>query len=437
MRALQYGVVKPSVEHSDLGTIASHMFSLMIRNIATDGFVFTDPVVPGRLSKAGCVIASPSYPNDLEVGGQNYVFNWMRDAAIAAIELVAAHTPTAQPLTDYVVFADICQKRATTIGYACYTIDGNPRASWTEQSDGPALQTMAILRAYARLDRATQALAQTIIGKNLAYLLGSYKNPTYSLWEEHKGASFFARSVQLSCLREVKGNTLKLSLPAGIDDAIAWLETALDNHWNGQYYRSLLDPSPAGYDPNIDVVMAAVYGAIPCTDTKLLATAALLRDQWANSTSPSFYPINADDQLRGVGPMLGRYPDDAYDGDSHARTGDHPWALCTCNFAELYYRLAREIAGRQTIPLDNLSRSFFGQVGVGANTKPGDAVAALWAAGDKMLNAVLFHSDHLELSEQFDGTTGYEKSVRDLTWSYAAFLSAARARLRHGGQASS
>ena len=45
-----------------------------------------------------------------------------------------------------------------------------------------------------------------------------------------------------------------------------------------------------------------------------------------------------------------------------------------------------------------------------------------------MLRAVVYHSDHLELSEQFDGVSGYEKSVRDLTWSYAAFLSAERAR---------
>jgi glucoamylase len=44
-----------------------------------------------------------------------------------------------------------------------------------------------------------------------------------------------------------------------------------------------------------------------------------------------------------------------------------------------------------------------------------------------MLHAVLFHSDYYELSEQFDARTGYEKSVRNLTWSYAAFLSALRA----------
>ncbi len=45
-----------------------------------------------------------------------------------------------------------------------------------------------------------------------------------------------------------------------------------------------------------------------------------------------------------------------------------------------------------------------------------------------MLQAVIFHSDHYELSEQFDGVTGYERSVTNLTWSYAAFLSALRAR---------
>jgi glucoamylase len=32
-----------------------------------------------------------------------------------------------------------------------------------------------------------------------------------------------------------------------------------------------------------------------------------------------------------------------------------------------------------------------------------------------MLNALVFHSDHLELSEQFGKESGYEKSMRDLT----------------------
>jgi hypothetical protein len=63
---------------------------------------------------------------------------------------------------------------------------------------------------------------------------------------------------------------------------------------------------------------------------------------------------------------------------------------------------------------------------VDASTTPAAAAAALQAAGDQMLRAVIFHSDNLELSEQFDATTGYEKSVSNLSWSYASFLSAER-----------
>jgi glucoamylase len=49
-------------------------------------------------------------------------------------------------------------------------------------------------------------------------------------------------------------------------------------------------------------------------------------------------------------------------------------------------------------------------------------------AGDAMLRAILRHSDHLELSEQFNGSSGFEWGVRNLTWSTATFMSAVRAR---------
>ena len=61
-----------------------------------------------------------------------------------------------------------------------------------------------------------------------------------------------------------------------------------------------------------------------------------------------------------------------------------------------------------------------------------EASDALRDAGDRMLRAVIFHSDHLELSEQFDGVSGYEKSVTNLSWSYAAFVSAVRGRTGKG-----
>ena len=50
-----------SVPLSSLTAIAQHMFSLMLRNMSSDGFVFADPLAPGSFSAPGCIIASPSW----------------------------------------------------------------------------------------------------------------------------------------------------------------------------------------------------------------------------------------------------------------------------------------------------------------------------------------------------------------------------------------
>ena len=364
------------------------------------------------------------------------------------MEIAAANMPTrpgegVQPLIDYVNFARTCQNNSgsVTIGHATYTVEGQPYPR-SEQSDGPALQTLAILRAFPQLDAPTQATAASVINTNINYLLGTdpqsagvpvYQGQTYNLWEEEFGFSFFARSVQLKCFQQLTANTYGIPVPPATAGAITFLRNALAGHWSDQdqYYRSLLPvrTDRGAYDPNIDIVLSSIYGAVPVTDTKLLATAAQIRQQW--SAGPIAYPINGHDRGRTppIGPLLGRYPGDTYDGDTQdpAVVG-HPWALCTANFALLYYALANTITQTQTVPLDNLSANFFGQVGISASTSPSLAASLLQGAADEMLNALVFHSDHLELSEQFDKDTGFEKSVRDLSWSYASFLAAVRAK---------
>ena len=426
----------------DLGQVAQHMYALMTRNLSSDGYLFADSTHT-LVSKPGCVIAAPSFPAEAPGTSQDYVFNWVRDAAIMATELLTATSlqggdPTGA-LDDYVRFADLCQQNASpTKGHACFTIDGQPRP-WSEQNDGPALQTSVLIAAYARLTPEVQVVAKGLIARNLDFLLSVYQARTTNLWEEHEGYSFFARSVQLRCFREIGANTLGLPVPDGVSEATTWLEAALGAHWNGTVYATLIggdapgdagQPAvPEGYDPNIDIVQAAVYGAVSVTDTKVLATAARLLTHCADPTSPHVYPINLTDAALGRGPLVGRYPSDEYDGGSDS-LGDHPWPLCTANFAELYFALASEIEKSGAVPLDGLSAPFFAQVHVTADSPLADVTAALRSAGDAMLQAVVSHSDHLELSEQFDGVSGYERSVRNLTWSYAAFLSAVRARTR-------
>ena len=126
---------------------------------------------------------------------------------IAAAALPARAGGGVEPLIDYVTFAKACQDNATpTLAHACYTIAGQSRP-WTEQSDGPALQTLAVLQAYEQLDQATQALAVELIAANLSFLLGHYTEQTTNLWEEHSGYSFFVRAAQLRCLRAISANT--------------------------------------------------------------------------------------------------------------------------------------------------------------------------------------------------------------------------------------
>jgi glucoamylase len=390
---LHYSLAQVALAQSDLTAIRQYMFWLMFRNVSSDTLVFESPPDPGNQpsppvqSLPGCVLALPSWEDTGAQVNQDYVFNWTRDAAIAAIELAAGPLATNQPLIDYVKFAQACQNSASAIGHfdrASFCINGTAR-NWTDQTDWPALQTLAILQLFSQLDAPTRAMASAVIAANLDFLQGAYQGETWNLWEEEQGASFFARSVQLKCFEAIAANTLGIDVPDWLSTAIPWLRNALASHWNGQYYQSLLpvpSDSRAPYDPNIDIVAAATYGAASVTDTKLLATAALLRSQWADPASPNYYPINgADQQLVSgpVGPLLGRYPGDTYDGDTADQpTRDHPWAVSTAVFAELYYQLAQQVSSSETIPLDSLSSTFFSQIGVTASTTSTDVT---WKSG--------------------------------------------------------
>src|ERR1035438_1236594 len=92
MTLLKYGRVQTSLSQSSLPAVAQHMFSLMLRNMSSDGFVFTDPNAPGDFSAPGCIIAAPTFAVGPAVN-QDYVHNWTRDAANTAIELAAASIP--------------------------------------------------------------------------------------------------------------------------------------------------------------------------------------------------------------------------------------------------------------------------------------------------------------------------------------------------------
>ena len=155
---LTYNTVVPStsIAPASLPTVAEYLLWLMFRNVASDGFLFEDPIRAGVVSAAGCVLASPSWENTATHVSQDYVYNWTRDAAVAAIELAHATVPTNQALIDYVQFAQSCQTSGGDFDRASFLINGQPRPNWTDQTDGPALQTLAVLALYSQLDAPTR-----------------------------------------------------------------------------------------------------------------------------------------------------------------------------------------------------------------------------------------------------------------------------------------
>ena len=438
---------------------APYMFSLMLRNLATYGFQIADhnargnPPAPGGYTAPGCVLASPSwsvggfsYPGNVAPIAEDYAFNWTRDAAVtlsAVLSQAPGQVPAAgasELLASYVAFASSCQGSGGGIGQAKYTPEG-ARTGAADESDGPALRILTILQGFAGLDPAAQAAANGVIATDLNYLLAGdrYQQPTVTHWEDTFGQSLFARSVQLRALNQLiaTGPGLGIPVPATAQHAATWLAQQLPSHWSGapaNLYVSVLQASrlagdpAAPYDPSVDPILACSYGeGLPATDPRVLSTAAQVRAQWAPGGTDE-YPINAADAAAGRGPLIGRYLGDQYDGLSLTSNTGHPWVVCTCAFAQLYYKLAAAIDGGAPVPSDPLATTFLTQAGVNATTAPPQVSSALRSAGDGMLAAIIYHSNRFELSEQFDQNTGFERSVSNLTWSYAAFLSAAAAR---------
>jgi hypothetical protein len=114
------------------------------------------------------------------------------------------------------IVASLARVQAVTSIARRFLINGTPR-EWSNQADGPALQTLAILALYGQLDAPTQASANTLIAANLNFLQQAYQGQATNLWEEEYGASFFARSVQLAGLQAVSANSIGIArIPAVI-----------------------------------------------------------------------------------------------------------------------------------------------------------------------------------------------------------------------------
>lgn len=398
----------------------SKITSYMLNNILTE-----DNVILGKSFLPGAIIASPSVPDDPETD-QNYVYDWIRDSAITMREVIALYNQGRQDnlykiIINYIDFTTVVQNNAkdVTLGYGRWNINATPSRNWSVQNDGPALRIITMIEALEAIGDNAKALA--CIKHDAEYLCKVYKDASHNIWEEAKGDHFFFKIVARKALKQILVHNITLvHFPSEkIQQIINELEQSLDQHWQSSgYYKSQLDSNFAkGNDINISVVLGLMHGEIEDNDKYAIPTEKSMKTiAKLIEVFHYYYAINKDDEWYGLGPNMGRYPFDNYDGDISDPEPDvgHPWFLCTNTMGYCFYRLAQYAKDNAYI-LERASYIF--------NTEIKN-YQDLITLGNKFIFATKRHWDNGRMSEQYDRKTGYSKSVRDLTWSYSSYLMA-------------
>ncbi len=293
------------------------------------------------------------------------------------------------------------------------------------QLDGVALRVLVLSR-YRRRYSGSAAL-ERLIGEDLDFCIRHAGLDSFDIWEERKGGDYYTRLLQREVLLEAARAAEARGASADADrlaDQAAGLSAQLDGHWSAERtcYRSMAGDEPASdRDVDIAVVLASIHagpsdGAHSPADARMQASLATLADVFAED-----YAINGARPNRA--PAMGRYRGDVY-------VSGGAFYFSTLGAAEFCYRLAghTRTAG---LAATAENRRFLALAGLGNDRgiRPKPATDALIMLGDAFLDTVrTFTPQTGALSEQFDRTSGHQTSVRHLAWSYAAFLTAARAR---------
>lgn len=446
--------------------------------LACDRPAFGQHVVPAK----GSVLAAPPA---VQQGDPDYTFHWLRDSALimdavrVLAETGALGDEAAELFDAFVGFslatsrlsgpAFLAQLRAIRRrsdpdflqyvrpddelvalvgdrlrGEVRFNPDGTLDITrWGRpQNDGPALRALTLLRWMdGAPGRSTKAMAELLLG-DLDYVAAHWHEPCYDIWEEEKGLHYYTHLLQRTALargaawRDAAGDRPRAER-YGI--VMRELDQALDAYWSrarglNRSRRQVTAGDPAR-ELDIATILAVVHADLPAgahsiLDPRVHATLARLEAFFAAEL-----PINAG-LAPAAAPAVGRYPGDVYFGGG-------AYYFATLGVAEFHYRLAAAIRAGAAVRLNAGNRPFFSRfladVDLSGRRLPADgrsraAVAvALTDRGDALVALLLgFTPPSGELSEQLDRHDGRQTSAKNLGWSYAAFITAAAARVRAG-----
>jgi len=411
---------------------------------------------------SGSVIASPSKQNP------DYYYHWVRDGALvmSAVHTLSLRAPTPLdekvylgPLFDFIVFSRLNQLTPTLagLGEPKFHVDGRAyNDPWGRpQNDSPALRALTLIRfANQLLDDGKDAVVKkylydgslpsaSVIKVDLEYTTQSWIERSFDLWEEIRGYHFYTMMTQMAAL--IEGGKLATRMGDGgaaqyyLDQAKQIESFLLRFRDSKQRIITATLYRDAGADYKYSGLDTSTLLAVLHTHSQGLFAAS---NEWVLSTAnaieasfESIYPINT--RIKSIATAIGRYPEDRY-------FGGNPWFLTTHAFAEYYYVLIRELSAAGKIEITAMNEDFYRRLLRFSlnkiNLTPGDVylkgqpeyqeiMAKLFEKADAFMARSRMHTPtDGSMSEQFGRSNGFMLSARDLTWSYASFLTAKWAR---------
>jgi glucoamylase len=461
-------------------------FSHIIDNVGGVSPVLSREEVP-----AGVVIASPSKSHP------DYFYQWIRDSALT-IRLLVYHLDDsgfAEPaisnvIEDYINNNFNLQRTNNWSGTLNETVSdysglGEPKfhvdmstfdAKWGRpQRDGPGLRVSTIACYLYTLERhhrepshgslpSRRHIYHHIIKPDLHYIMSSWPQTGFDLWEEVDSVHFFTSITQLRAIQD--GVVLHAlydpedeKFGASLEETFAQLKEFIESADRAGFKLLRLPylietPSLLTEKRRSGLDVASILGA-------LHAHSLETTDMYKRYQSVPFdvddshvlnsleaivadmkyrYPVNRYKAGWGVG--VGRYPEDVYDG--YGTLEGNPWFISTATVAEVLYRMVYKWNQyHEDLVVSKDLRKFYLRFIDLVGSEDDDYVVAYGSEEHHKLSLNLIDyadsflqviKDHVDvtgrLSEQFNKYLGYMQGAENLTWSYSAVWNSIRWRER-------
>jgi glucoamylase len=297
------------------------------------------------------------------------------------------------------------------------------------QMDGPALRIITLLRWWHErpdLDERLRAAMRELILGDLDFTRAHAQQPSFDIWEEESGYHYYTQLVQAEALAHGAewlaqiGEAERAQACRVLAGEIA---ARLDALWDAQagFYRSRTGTAggETGKDLDIAVILAVVHAARPMGRHSVLDPMAQATLTALEELFEAEYAINRE-RPAGRGPAMGRYRNDAYYSGG-------AYFFATLAVAEFYFTLAVALLSGAEMAVTDENRRFRQRLGIAEEAADSRALAAAAIErGDAIMRTVQAYAPAGgDLSEQFDHETGAQTSAKHLSWSYAAFITAA------------